>query len=445
METLIPGISAGGFVAVFLIIIISIVKNLLFICRPNEVLIFTGKTRQLADGTEIGFKVINAGSAMKIPFLEQVDKMDMSIMSVDVDVRNAYSKGGIPLMVQAIANVKISGDSSLIINAIERFLGKSRDEIRQVVKEMLEGNLRGILATLTPEEVNEDRLKFANSIVDEVDDDLAKLGLSLETLKIQNVADDSKYLDSIGRKKIAEVIRDAKIAESNSKREAEKVEALAKQAGEVAKAKADGVILKRQNELRKIKAELHALAQSEMERAEAAGKTAKAQAEQELQKIRTELEKIRLQSDVVIPAEARKIVKQLEAKGDAASIEESGKAFNKILEMMTQTWIKAGENAKDIFLLQQIESVMNKVVKSVQSIDVKDISILDNGNGKGLSNYVASYPAMVKAVFEELNGITGIDVPEILGKKSIINNSDQSFNETKKLDDNSLKSEKGVE
>ena len=202
-------------------------------------------------------------------------------MSVDVDVRNAYSKGGIPLMVQAIANVKISGDSSLIINAIERFLGKSRDEIRQVVKEMLEGNLRGILATLTPEEVNEDRLKFANSIVDEVDDDLAKLGLSLETLKIQNVADDSKYLDSIGRKKIAEVIRDAKIAESNSKREAEKVEALAKQAGEVAKAKADGVILKRQNELRKIKAELHALAQSEMERAEAAGKTAKAQAEQE--------------------------------------------------------------------------------------------------------------------------------------------------------------------
>src|SRR4030095_14540550 len=104
----------------------------------------------------------------------------------------------------------------VVMNAVERFLGRGQADIQQVAKETLEGNLRGVLATLTPEEVNTARLKFAESLSQEVEQDLAKLGLHLDVLKIQHVTDDANYLDSIGRTRIAQVVRDAEIAASNA-------------------------------------------------------------------------------------------------------------------------------------------------------------------------------------------------------------------------------------
>jgi len=111
-----------------------------------------------------------------------------------VQVQGAYTKVGIPLKVRAIAVIKLSSDPNTVMNAVERFLGRGTADIQQVAKETLEGNLRGVLATLTPEEVNEDRLKFADSLSKEVEHDLAKLGLHLDVLKIQHVTDDANYL-----------------------------------------------------------------------------------------------------------------------------------------------------------------------------------------------------------------------------------------------------------
>jgi flotillin len=111
-------------------------------------------------------------------------------------------------------------------------------EIHQIAKDTLEGNLRGVLATLTPEEVNEDRLKFAGSLIEEADNDLKQLGLQLDTLKIQNVSDEAGYLDSIGRRKTAEVISSARQAEAEKTAEAEEAEALSRQRAEIAKARA---------------------------------------------------------------------------------------------------------------------------------------------------------------------------------------------------------------
>ncbi len=115
-------------------------------------------------------------------------------------MRNAYSKGGTPLNIQAIANVKISNDRAIVGNAIERFLDRDRSEISRVARETLEGNLRGVVATLTPEQLNEDRLQFAERIAEDVSRDLSKLGLHLDILKIQSVSDDVDYLSSIGRR-----------------------------------------------------------------------------------------------------------------------------------------------------------------------------------------------------------------------------------------------------
>ena len=112
--------------------------------------------------------VANGGWTFVKPILETARRMDVTLLPVVVEVSNAYSHGGTPLNIQAIANVKVSTDPEIRNNAIERFLGHHQDEIVQVAKENLEGNLRSVLAQLTPEQVNEDRLRFAEQIAEDV-------------------------------------------------------------------------------------------------------------------------------------------------------------------------------------------------------------------------------------------------------------------------------------
>jgi len=214
----------GGLAFIVLIIFAS---RFLYICRPNEILIFSGRKHRNADGSESGYRVIFGGRAWRTPLIEQVMRMDMRSIPIDVQVQGAYTRVGIALKVKAIAVVKISSNPQVVMNAVERFLGRDINAIQSVAAETLEGNLRGVLATLTPEEVNEDRLKFADSLSQEVEHDLVKLGLHLDVLKIQHVTDDSNYLNSIGRERIAQVIKEAEIAESNAQNEAAKEAAAA--------------------------------------------------------------------------------------------------------------------------------------------------------------------------------------------------------------------------
>jgi flotillin len=404
-------------IAVGLFFFIALMRSFLFIGKPNEVLIFSGRQRTLADGSSIGYReLIGGGRAFRIPILEKVDRMDLSTLPVDIQVQNAYSKGGIPLRVHAVANVKVSPNPGLIKNAIERFMGQNISEIRRVAKETLEGHLRGVLATLTPEEVNEDRLKFATALLTEAEEDFEKLGLALDTLKVQNVSDDVKYLDSIGRKRIAEVIRDAEVAESTAIAEAKRVEAEAHRAGEVAVQLSETAIVQRENQLRELKAQLEAEAKSEEETAVAAAQQARAEAEKELQEIRQQLEAVRLQADVVLPAQAQKEASQLQAQGEAASIEENGRASAAVLQMLTDAWLKAGDDAKDIFLIQQLEEVLKTVVDKVNNLEVDHVTLLDGGSGEALPRHVASFPGAVRQVLDELRRSTGVDVTGILSQ-----------------------------
>src|SRR4029078_10216947 len=104
---------------------------------------------------------------------------------VEVAVHNAYSRGGIPLSVHAIANVKIASSDVTVRNAVERFLGASPQQIAVAAQQTLEGVLREVVSQLTPEEVNEDRLKFAGQLVDNARDDMEKRGLTLDVQKAQ--------------------------------------------------------------------------------------------------------------------------------------------------------------------------------------------------------------------------------------------------------------------
>ena len=183
-------------------VVTLIIRNLYYICQPNEVLIFAGAQQRLGQKT-IGYRLVKGGSSIRKPLVEKVLRMDLTNMIIELKVTNAYSKGGIPLQVDGVANIKVAGEEPTIHNAIERLLGKNRKEIERIAKETLEGNLRGVLASLTPEQVNEDKIAFAKSLLDEAEEDLQQLGLVLDTLQIQNISDNVRYLDSIGRKQQA--------------------------------------------------------------------------------------------------------------------------------------------------------------------------------------------------------------------------------------------------
>jgi flotillin len=395
----IPMIAAGS--AIGLLILLSFIKKFLIICRPNEMLIFSGRKHRREDGSEVGYRAVFGGRAWRVPVIESVDRMDIRSIPIDVQVQGAYTRVGIPLKVRAIAIVKVSSNPQVVMNAVERFLGRGIQDIQKVAKETLEGNLRGVLATLTPEEVNEDRLKFAESLSQEVEHDLAKLGLHLDVLKIQHVTDDANYLDSIGRGKIAHVIKEAEIAESNARNEAAKEAAAAEMRAKVAEAETERVIVQRRNDMRRIAAELEADAKSIEERAEAGALAAQAVAMQALEAVRRELEAVRLQSDVVIPAEIQREAAALAAAGAAASIAENGRATAESLALVSDSWQKAGPSALDMFLLNKIEDITRIVVDGVRHVQVGRIQLVDS-DGQALPRLAAAYPAAVAAVLRSL-------------------------------------------
>jgi flotillin len=405
-------VAASG-AAVGLLVLLSFVKKFLIICRPNEVLILAGRKHRREDGTEAGYRAVFGGRAWRVPVIESVERMDMRSIAIDVQVQGAYTRVGIPLKVRAIAIVKISSNPEVVMNAVERFLGRGTADIQKVAKETLEGNLRGVLATLTPEEVNEDRLKFADSLAQEVEHDLAKLGLHLDVLKIQHVTDDANYLDSIGRGKIAHVIKEAEIAESNARNEAAKEAAAAEMRGKVAEADAERLIAQRRNDLRRIAAELEAEAKSIEERAEAGALAAQATAMQALEAVRRELEAVRLQSDVVIPAEIGRESSALAAAGAAASITENGRATAESLSLVADAWMKAGSSAVDMFLLNKIEDLTRIVVEGVKQVEIGRILLVDS-DGQALPRLAAAYPSAVAAVLRSLFETTGVDITALL-------------------------------
>ena len=213
-------------------------KKLMFVAPPNEALIFSGSTRTVGR-KRLGYRFVRGGRRMRRPLVERVEAMDLTMFTVMVHVTGAFSKGGIPLTIQGVANVKLPGDEPLLTNAVQRFLGRTREEIYHVAKETLEGNLRGVLASLTPEEVNEDKMRFAQTLLEEAEHDMSRMGLVLDTLKIQNVTDEVNYLASIGRIRGAALNRQQAVAEAEARADASVQQATNWAAAEVAKVDAD--------------------------------------------------------------------------------------------------------------------------------------------------------------------------------------------------------------
>ena len=412
-------LAASVAVIVAMTLFIAILRGFLFICRPNEILLFSGRKHRLPDGSTVGYKVVRRGWAVRTPLVELVSRMDMRLFMVEVGVTNAYSKGGIPLAVQAIANVKISSDPSHVRNAVERFLGTTPDQIAVVARQTLEGVLREVLAQLTPEEVNQDRLKFAETLKANAQDDFDKLGLELDVLKVQHVSDEQQYLQNLGQARIALMIRDAQNAENEANQKIAEEQAAARQRAESAQKIAEASVLQKKNQLRGELAKMEAQAKSIENEAAVAAETARATAEQDLQRLRSELEKTRLQCDVVLPAEAARQAAEARARGDAAPLMENGKAAAAALQAVAEEWKAAGQGGREVYLLQQLRTFVEAAVARVAQTELGELQIVDGGDGRAYSAFVANFPAAVARVMAETARAVGVDVRSLLGSKDV--------------------------
>jgi len=379
---------------------VALLRQLYYICQPSEVLIFAGLRRRTGAGHQVGYRTVRGGSALRIPVLEEVMRLDLSNMIIDLRVDNAYSKGGVPLNVSGVANIKISGDEPGIHNAIERLIGKDQDEIRHIAKETLEGNLRGVMASLTPEQLNEDKVTFAKTLLDEAEDDLQKLGLVLDTLQIQNISDDVRYLDSIGRKQLVELKRDSRIAEAEAKSQSavkqaenERITALRRLDKElaIATAEADKRVKDALTRRDALVAEVEAKVGAELARAEA---------EMPVQQERIKQVTQQLQADVIAPAESECQTMMAEAKGQAATIIEQGRSQAEGLRDLVESLKRSGDDAKRLFLLQKLEPLLTMLSDTVQPIEVEEVNLI--GERQGQSNL--SLATLLKQ-FQESTGL----------------------------------------
>ena len=370
------------------------IKNFYYICQPNEVLIFAGSSRRMGD-RKVGYRLVKGGSSIRTPLFEKVMRMNLTNMIIELKVSNAYSKGGIPLHVSGVANIKIAGEEPTIHNAIERLLGKPRKEIEKMAKETLEGNLRGVLASLTPEQVNEDKTAFAKSLLDEAEEDLQKLGLVLDTLQIQNISDDVRYLDSIGRKQQADLQRDARIAEAEAKAESEIQTAENEKITTVRRLERDIGIAQAAAEQRTQDALTKRAAVVAEAEAEIAAELARIQADVPVQQERIKQVLEQLKADVIAPAEAECQRAIAQAKGDASIIIEEGKAQAEGTRSLAESWISAGESARDIFLLQKLEVLLKTLTATVPDVAVQNVTVIDTQSGN-LATQAAAFMAQLK-------------------------------------------------
>jgi len=404
-------------VVIACLIILAFTKANLRICHPNEILVFSGKQRKLKDGTVVGYRLIKGGRGLKVPIIESATRLPLTTVPIDLELTGALSKGIIPINIQAMATVKIAGtEDEGLSNALERFLGKNLTDISQVAKENIEGSLRGVLATLTPEEANSNRLEFAEKVVQESRSDLKRLGLVLDTFKVKHLSDSEGYLDAIGRRKNAEVRRDAKITEANAEAEARLVSAEAKRKGNVAEAEADIVIAEAENRLKVRKADLAAEANSAEAKAKIAGDIARTEEEQKLEQQRVIVNKRKYEAEVIVPARAEKEAKELKAIGEAARISENGWATAEAVRVLREQWEK--EDTRELFLIQQLPDILDKVTKVLaDNLSIEKVTIVDSGNGHGMPAYVKGMTGSIIAIFEEIKNATGLDIPDILRVK----------------------------
>jgi flotillin len=219
---------------------------------PNDVLIVSGRKHRFVDpdGTvrTRGFRIVKGGGTFVYPIVEKVDILSLELLTIDVQTPEVYTSKGVPVKVDGVAQIKVKGDDISIATAAEQFLSKGTDEIKSIAMQTLEGHLRAILGTMTVEEIYQNRDAFASKVQEVAAGDMANMGLGIVSFTIRDIRDTQGYLDALGKPRIAQVKRDAQIAQAEADRDAMIKSSQATQAGQEAKFQADSKIAEAQRD-----------------------------------------------------------------------------------------------------------------------------------------------------------------------------------------------------
>jgi flotillin len=219
---------------------------------PNEVLIVSGRQHRFTDPDGKvrvrGFRVVKGGGTFVVPVIEKADLLSLELLTIDVQTPEVYTSKGVPVKVDGVAQIKVKGDDISVATAAEQFLSKRTDDIKSIATQTLEGHLRAILGTMTVEDIYQNRDAFASKVQEVAAGDMANMGLTIVSFTIRDIRDSQGYLDALGKPRIAQVKRDAIIAQAEADRDSVIRSSQATQAGQEAKFKADTKIAEAQRD-----------------------------------------------------------------------------------------------------------------------------------------------------------------------------------------------------
>lgn len=328
-------------------VVLSLIGVLMFVsrnymrCPPNQVLVLYGRKHQWTDENNNvvtrGYRLITGGAAFRLPLLEESQELSLAMFQVPVRVEKSPNKDGVRVTVDAVANVKISSDQGPLGSAVEQFLGKTQQEIEVIIHSTLEGIVRQLIGTLSIEEMVREREQIAHKVIELTGSELAKLGVECKNFVIARVEDSEGYIEALGRKRAAEVLRDAQIGEAEAQREATIKSSTAKREAEQKRLENDQQVAEAEKELAVKRATYDALVKAEQAKAALAGQIASAERAKDLKKKEVEVEQAAAEAQTFV------VQKQAELAEKQAALAE---------KQLVASKIKPAEAARDAMKIE---------------------------------------------------------------------------------------------
>lgn len=423
-------------------------------CPSDKILVIYGKVGSDKNGQARSAKCVHGGAAFIMPIIQSYQFMDLTPISINVDLKNALSKQNIRVDVPSRFTVGISTEPGIMQNAAERLLGLRMNEIQELAKDIIFGQLRLVVATMEIEEINNDRDKFLVAVSNNVEIELKKIGLRLINVNVTDINDESGYIEALGKEAAAKAINDAKKSVAEKDRDGEIGQANAQSDQRIQVAAANALAIKGENESKIEVAQSEALRREKeaesmrLATAAEAVQAAKAKeeayiAQQQAEQTRAALETATQQADKIvkakiakeqaeIEAEAKAEVARRTAKGEAdalfAKMEAQARGAQEILvkqaDGMRELVNAAGGNADSaikLILANNMEELMKIQVEAIKNIKIDKVTVWDGGskgeNGKtATADFISGIMKAVPPMGEMFNQ-AGMELPKFLGEK----------------------------
>ncbi len=422
-------------------------------CPSDKIMVIYGKVGKNKDGTDRSAKCIHGGASFVIPVFQAYEFLDLTPISIQVDLKNALSRQNIRIDVPSRFTVGISTEPGVMQNAAERLLGLQLSEIQELSKDIIFGQLRLIIATMDIEEINTDRDKFLAAVSSNVETELKKIGLRLINVNVTDISDESGYIVALGKEAAAKAINDAKKSVAEQDREGSIGQANAQMDERIKVAEANSVAIQGENDAKmKIAMSEAALKEKEAEAMRISTAAEKIQAakaleesysaEREAEEARRAKEQATLEADIIVQTEAKKRQLELEAEAEAeqirrkaqgeadaiyAKMEAQARGAEEILRKQAAGFaeiVKSAGGDPDaalrLLIADKLEDLMRVQVDAIKNIKIDKVTVWDNGqSGDGKSATANFLSGMMKSVppLQEVFAMAGMELPELLGKK----------------------------